>query len=1141
MAADAWVLQALVDANDQAVFVLDSDFRYLAFNRAHVEGMRALYGAGIELGGRLTDYQTVADDREGAKEHVGRALAGERVVVGAFSGEEGRERRFYDLVHTPLTGEDGTVVGVVVRTYDVTDRRVAEDGLRAVEERYSALFESMLEGYAYCRMQYDENGLPDDWVYLAVNPAFEQLTGLVDVAGKRVTEVIPTIGSESPELFDLYGAVARTGEPAEFDIDFTPLDKWLHVSAFQPEPDHFIALFADVSESRRAERAAARSHAELKTLVDTVPEIVFQVDGDYRLVVANELFTQATISAERRPIWPGDTVLAPEYPDEFNEIWRGFYDRALAGESFAVETTVPMEDGEHVMDNHLRPVRDADGEVVGAIIASRDITDGRRAEQAVRDSEARYRGYFEQSLVGAAVTSPEKGWIEVNQATCDLLGYTREELAYLTWADLTHPDDLAADVAQFERVMAGVVDGYRLEKRFVHKDGKVIDVDLSVKCERAEGGAVDYFLALLSDVTERKALTRELDDERQRFRLLVENSGEAFLLSQPDGTIHFANPQACRMFGRTEEDVRAIGRDGIVDTTDPRLEAGLRERALTGNFGGELRFVRSDGTTFEGELSTSVYADHLGVERTSMVIRDLTERIAAQAALRESEEQHRTLFESMPQGVIYQDGEGHITAANPAAERIVGLSLAQMQGLTSTDPRWRAIREDGSAFPGEEHPLSVALRTGRRIDGVVTGVFNPAVDAYRWVKVGAVPQFRPDEDKPYRVFATFDDITELKRVEAELRELHDRLEFAQHASGAGIWDWDVVTGVIGWSPEMFALLGLDATTDVAGFDAWNKAMHPDDLEAANARLGEALAEHAVLDNEYRVVRPNGEVRWINALGQGVYDERGEPLRMSGMCIDITERKSTAAAIERLNVDLERRVAERTRDLTAANAELEEFVHSIAHDLRSPLRALSGFSELIETDYADVIDDTGRDYLRRIRDAAGHLGRLMDALLSLSQIGRLDVELRDVDLSALALEVAEELQATFPERDVDVEVEQGMVAHGDPALCEIIVQNLLGNAWKCSAGEKLALVRFHTERVDGRRVFCVSDNGVGFDPAYAGKLFAPFERLHTRDEFPGTGIGLATVRRAVTRLGGRCWADAEQDGGARVYFSLGEED
>lgn len=311
-----------------------------------------------------------------------------------------------------------------------------------------------------------------------------------------------------------------------------------------------------------------------------------------------------------------------------------------------------------------------------------------------------------------------------------------------------------------------------------------------------------------------------------------------------------------------------------------------------------------------------------------------------------------------------------------------------------------------------------------------------------------------------------------------------------------------------------------------------------DRETALANLERALAGEPVVASAYSG-EPGRERRYFDVRHTPLRDDDGAVSGVVMHAVDITERRRAEDEIRRLNTDLERRESERTRELTAANADLEDFVYSIAHDLRSPLRALSGFSELVQTDCGHVIDDTGRDYLRRIHDAAQHLGELMDALLSLSKVSRRDLDLRDVDLSALARGVAKQLRDAGPERAAAFEIEDGLVAHGDPALCGIVVQNLLGNAWKFSAGESPARISFGAQRVDGRRVYCVRDNGVGFDPQYSGKLFTPFERLHTAEEFPGTGIGLATVRRAVTRLGGRCWADSEPGCGAQAYFTLGE--
>lgn len=255
-----------------------------------------------------------------------------------------------------------------------------------------------------------------------------------------------------------------------------------------------------------------------------------------------------------------------------------------------------------------------------------------------------------------------------------------------------------------------------------------------------------------------------------------------------------------------------------------------------------------------------------------------------------------------------------------------------------------------------------------------------------------------------------------RRVAQRTRQLsaaNERLDLAQRGARAGIWDWDVRSGVIAWSPEMYEQFGLDADTDPAGFDAWDRALHPDDVEVANERIAQALAEHAMLDSEYRVVTPDGGVRWINALGQGHNDGHGQPLRMTGVCFDITARKRAEEEVRRLNAELEERVATRTAQLEAANAELEAFAYSVSHDLRAPLRAIDGFSLMVVEDAADCLAPADLDHLQRVREAVRRMASLIDDLLALSRTSRQDLLRRDVDLGAMATSIGDELHHADP--------------------------------------------------------------------------------------------------------------------------------
>jgi signal transduction histidine kinase len=276
-----------------------------------------------------------------------------------------------------------------------------------------------------------------------------------------------------------------------------------------------------------------------------------------------------------------------------------------------------------------------------------------------------------------------------------------------------------------------------------------------------------------------------------------------------------------------------------------------------------------------------------------------------------------------------------------------------------------------------------------------------------------------------------------------------------------------------------------------------------------------------------------------------YSVRASPIRnrdelaqlietFNGMLSQIQERD---AALQQAHDQLEARVAERTRELAATNKELEAFAYSVSHDLRAPLRAIDGFSQALIEDYSDRLDATARTHLDRARHAAQRMSRLIDDMLNLSRVTRSPIHREPLDLSGMAHSVIEELHQAEPERKVEFTIKDGLTATGDSALLRAALENLLRNSWKYTSGHASAKIEFGQIRENGKSPFFVRDDGAGFDPRFADRLFGAFQRLHTEAEFAGTGIGLATVQRIIHRHGGEIWAEGEVEKGATFYFTL----
>ncbi|MDA8424407.1 MAG: PAS domain S-box protein [Nitrospiraceae bacterium] len=324
-------------------------------------------------------------------------------------------------------------------------------------------------------------------------------------------------------------------------------------------------------------------------------------------------------------------------------------------------------------------------------------------------------------------------------------------------------------------------------------------------------------------------------------------------------------------------------------------------------------------------------------------------------------------------------------------------------------------------------------------------------------------------------------------------------------------------------------------TELVGTDFSDYFTEPEKAKAGYQRV---FQEGSVMDYALEIRRVDGHLTPVLYNAAVYRDMAGNALGVFAAARDVTERKKAEEEIRTLNRQLETRVVERTAELEAANKELEAFAYSVSHDLRSPLRSIDGFSLALLEDYAGKLDDQGEDYLARIRSATMRMGHLIDDLLKLSRVTRSEMNQEQVDLSKIARTIADNLVNRSPDRAAAFAIAENLTVYGDARLLAVALENIFSNAWKFSEKTPRTVIEFGVTQRDHARVFFVKDNGVGFDMNYAGKLFSPFQRLHKTEEFPGTGIGLATIKRIINRHGGQVWIEAEVDKGTTVYFTLG---
>lgn len=640
-----------------------------------------------------------------------------------------------------------------------------------------------------------------------------------------------------------------------------------------------------------------------------------------------------------------------------------------------------------------------------------------------------------------------------------------------------------------------------------------------------KNGDVVQIIGYGLDITERRQAEAELERSLSLLKSTLDSTADGILVVNKKGKIESFNQKFAQMWGIPNEILAAREDNMAISFVTDLLvapEGFLRQvRKLYGKEEQEsfdiLRF--KDGRVFE-RYSTP---QRIGKRIVGRVwsFRDVTERHRSAEALQESKNMLQVVLDAIPVRVFWKDRDSAYLGCNQLFAEDAGLkSPDEIIGKNDFDLAWveqaelyrkddRDVMASGQSYLNYEEPQT-------RTDGTEL-----------WRRTSKVP-LRDLDGNVVGILGCYEDNTARKQAEQALKESEEKFRLLSEAAfeGIGITDEGEVVDV---NAQLAEMLGYQASDLVGrrGIDF----VAPESRDMVAQRMQSGAEE----PYEYLALKENGQKFPVEVRARHL-PFNGRTLRVAAIR-DITERKQFEERMRSLNDELERRVQERTSELQIVNRELEAFAYSVSHDLRAPLRGINGFSQALLEDYHDLLDEKGKNYLSRVRAASERMGQLIDNLLDLSRITRLQMRRQNVNLSTMAEEIAQETQEADRSRDVKFIIKPNMNTNGDPTMLRVALDNLFENAWKFTAKHPQATIEFGEKDLDGRRVFFVRDDGAGFDMKYMDKLFAPFQRLHNVTEYPGTGIGLATVQRIVHRHGGTVWAEAEVGKGATFYFSF----
>jgi PAS domain S-box-containing protein len=744
-----------------------------------------------------------------------------------------------------------------------------------------------------------------------------------------------------------------------------------------------------------------------------------------------------------------------------------------------------------------------------------------RRTLALRESEDSLRATFAQAAVGIARVAPDGSWLEVNQRLCEIVGYSREEMLQLSFQVITHPDDLAGDLELLNQLLAGSRDSYDLEKRYLHKSGALVWINLTVALVRAVDGTPEYFISVIEDISRRKLAEAALRESEARMRLFIEHAPAA--LGMFDRQMRYLAVSRRWLSDYRLESAEILGRSHYeVFPEISEAWKNVHRRALAGEVvrADEDRFERLDGSVqwLRWEVRPWYRTEEIGAVGGIVIFsEDISERKLAEAKARQGELVLDSVFQALPDLFFLVDADGSIRDYRAQKSADLYLPPEAFLGKRMQD-----------ILPGEVGEMLVrGMAEVGEYGGLVTYEYDLAMPA--GVRRFEARLTRLPNAGPF--IAVVRDISREHQARLSLAasEARYRTLFEYAPDGILIVDQAgycrdcnaAICRMLGYSRE--DLLGRHSADIVVPTERPYIAPALDAIEAK--------ADH---QREWQFQRQDGSTFMADVIATKMPD--GRPL---AVIRDITERKHMENEIRQLNADLEARVRQRTAELDAANKELQTFTYSVSHDLKAPLRGIDGYSRLLLDAYHDQLGEEGQLFIDNVRSGVAHMSRLIEDLLAYSRLDRSNLHSQTLDLSAQLSSCLENYAAEVAACGmiVKVAVLPGLRLHADPDGLNMVLRNLLDNALKFSRKSQPPTLAISATQTDDSVILAFKDNGIGFDMRFHARIFEIFQRLQRAEEYPGTGVGLAIAHKATQRMGGRIWAESAPGQGACFYLKL----